>query len=92
MEKCYYKFYTPTKPLEISFRLKESEDMEFQLSRLEKVVESMKDEFQKELNALECDLHSIKEEILNDIRARHTFNSSTEEEDKENKMLSPSHI
>ena len=65
MEKCYDKFYTPTKPLEISFRLEESEVMEFQLSRLEKTMGIMKDEFKKKLDALKYDLHSIKEEIMN---------------------------
>ena len=45
-------FYTPTKPLEISFIMEESEDMKFQRSRLEKEVESMKEEFWKELDEL----------------------------------------
>ena len=40
-------FYTPTKPLEISFILEESEVMEFHLFRLEKEMENMKVEFQK---------------------------------------------
>ena len=39
--------------------------MEFQLSRLEKEMESMKEEFQKELDDLKYDINSIKEEILN---------------------------
>ena len=52
MEKGNDKFYTPTKPMDISFRLEASEDLEFQLSRLEKVVENMKDEFKKELDAM----------------------------------------
>ena len=43
MEKVNDKFYTPTKPLEISFILEESEAMEFQLSRLEKELERMKE-------------------------------------------------
>jgi hypothetical protein len=47
MEKGYDKFYTPTKPLEISFILKEGEPMEFHLSRLEKELERMKEEFKK---------------------------------------------
>ena len=45
-------FYTPSKPPEISFILEDSEVMEFQLSRLEKEIESMKEEFQKEFYAL----------------------------------------
>ena len=32
------------------------------------VVESMKNEFKQELDSLKCDIHSIKEEILNEIR------------------------
>ena len=47
MEKGYANFFTPTKPLDISFRLEESEYMEFQFSGLEKAMESMEDEFQK---------------------------------------------
>ena len=77
--------YTPTKPLEISFILEESEVMEFQLSRLEKEMESMKEEFKKELDALKYDIHSIKEEILNEIRVHHTHKSFTQEEVTENK-------
>lgn len=67
--------------------------MEFHLSRLEKAVESMKVEFQKELDELKFDLHSI-EENLNEIRVFHSLNSSIEEdEDKENKNVeSYSHI
>ena len=86
-EKKIEIFFTPTKPPEIFFILEESEVMEFQLSRLEKEMENMKEEFQKELDALKYDLHSIKEEILNEIRVHHTLNSSTEEEDKENKNV-----
>ena len=52
MDKGYGKFYTYAKPLEISFSLEKIEDMEFQFSRLEKVVESMHDEFKKELDYL----------------------------------------
>ena len=84
MDKKFEKNYTHTKPLEISFILEESEVMEFQLSRLEKEMETMKEEFKKELNALKYDLNSIKEEIWNEIRAHHTHNSSTKEV-KENK-------
>ena len=40
---------------------KENEVMEFQLSRLEKEMESMKEEFQKELDALKYYIYSIKE-------------------------------
>ena len=64
---------------------KESEVMEFQLSRLEKEMESMKEEFQKELDALKYDIHSMREEILNEIRVRHTRKSFTQEEVNENK-------
>ena len=56
-----------------------------QLSRLEKEMESMKEEFQKELNALKYDIHSMREEILNEIRVRHTRESSTQEEVNKNK-------
>ena len=59
--------------------------MEFQLSRLEKEMESMKEEFQKELDALKYDIHSMREEILNEIRVRHTHKSFTQEEVNENK-------
>ena len=38
------------------------------LSRLEKEMENMKEEFQKELDALKYDIHSMREEILNEIR------------------------
>ena len=79
--------FTPTKPLEISFILEESKVMEVQLSRLEKEMESMKEEFKKELDALKYDIHSIKEEILNEIRVRHVRKSSTQEEVKENKHV-----
>ena len=48
-------------------------------------MENMKEEFQKELDALEYDINSIKEEILNEIRVCHTLKSSTQEEVKENK-------
>ena len=64
---------------------KESEVMEFQLSRLEKEMEIMKEEFQKELDALKYDIHSMREEILNEIRVRHTHKSFTQEEVNENK-------
>ena len=56
---------------------KESEVMEFQLSRLEKEMEIMKEEFQKELDALKYDIHSIKEEIFNEIRIWRTRKSFT---------------
>ena len=39
-----------------------------QLSRLEKEMESMKEEFYKELDALKYDIHSMRKEILNEIR------------------------
>ena len=60
MEKVNEKFYKPTKPLEISFILEESEVMEVHMSWLKKKMESM-EEFQKELDALKYDIHSIKE-------------------------------
>ena len=44
----------------------------------------MKEEFKKELDALKYDINYIKEEILNEIRAPHTRNSSIEKV-KENK-------
>ena len=59
--------------------------MEFQLSRLEKEMESMKEEFQKELDSLKYDIHSIKEEILNEIRVLHTCKLFTQEEVNKNK-------
>ena len=37
-----------------------NENVEFKLSKLEKVVESMKDEIKQELVAFEDDFHSIK--------------------------------
>ena len=93
MEKVYVKFYTPTKPLEISFRLEESEIMEFKLLKLKKVMERMKDEFRQELDALKHAFHSIKEEIFSERRVLHILNSSTQEEVKENKDVeSQSHI
>jgi hypothetical protein len=64
---------------------KESEVMEFQFSKLEKEMESMKVEFQKELDSLKYDIHSMREEILNEIRVRHTHKSFTQEEVNENK-------
>ena len=64
---------------------KESEVMKLQLSRLEKEMESMKEEFRKELDALKYDIHSIKEEILNEIRVCHTHKSLTQEEVNKNK-------
>ena len=87
MEKGYDKLYTPTKSPKIYFILEESEVVEFQLSRLEKKLESMKEEFKKELDALKYDMHSIKEEILNEIRVLHTLKYSTQEEVKENKYV-----
>ena len=68
MEDNFEFFYTTSKPPKISFILEESEVMEVQLSMLEKEMESMKEEFKKELDALKYDIHSIKEEILNEIR------------------------
>ena len=59
--------------------------MEFQLSRLEKEMESIKEEFQKELDSLKYHIHSIKEQILNEIRVRHTRKSFTQEEVNKNK-------
>jgi hypothetical protein len=92
MEKIDEKIYTPTKPLESSFTLEANEDMEFKLSKLTMVVESMKDEFKQELNALKYDVHSIKEEILNEIRVHHTFNSSTKKKIKRPRILGPNYI
>ena len=51
MENFYEKNCSPNKPREISFILEKSEVMEFQLSRLEKEMESMKEEFKKELDS-----------------------------------------
>jgi hypothetical protein len=48
-------------------------------------MEVMKEEFKKELDALKYYIHSIKEEILNEIMVHHTLKSSTQEEVKENK-------
>ena len=58
--------------------------MEFQLSMLEKEMESRKEEFQKELDSFKYDIHSIKEEILNEIRVQDTRKSFTQEEVNEN--------
>ena len=85
MDKFYENFNTPTKPLDISFILGESEFMEFQLSRLEKEMERMKDQFKNELNALRYDIKCIKKEILNEIRVHDILRSSTQEEVKKNK-------
>lgn len=53
----------------------------------------MKDEFKQKLDALKYDLHSFKEDSLNETRVLHTLNSSTQEEDKDNKNVeSQSHI
>ena len=85
--------YIPTKPQDISFRLKESEIMEFKLLKLKHIMERMTDEFKQELDAFKYAFHSIKVEILNEVRVLHTFNSSTQEEDKENNNVeSSSHI
>ena len=56
-----------------------------QLSRLEKEMESMKEEFQKELDALKYDIHSMKEFFLNEIRVWDTCKSFTQEEVNENR-------
>jgi hypothetical protein len=59
--------------------LEENEVMKFKLSRLENEMESMKEEFKKELGSLKYVLNSIKEEILNEIRFHLTHKSSTGE-------------
>ena len=59
--------------------------MEFELSMLENEMEIRKEEFQKEFDALKYDIHSMREEILNEIRVRHTRKSFTQEEVNENK-------
>ena len=64
--------------------------MELQLSRLEKEMENIKEKFKKEFDALKYDIHSIKEEILNEIRALHTCNSSTKEVKKNKDVESQS--
>ena len=93
MANGYEKNYTPAKPLERSFKLEANEDMEFKLSKLTRVVKSMNNKFKQELDALRYDLHSIKEKSLNEIRVHRTLNSSTQEEEKENKNVeSQSHI
>ena len=47
----------------MSLEISRSEEhtSELQLSRLEKELESMKEELQKELDSLKYDIHSIKE-------------------------------
>ena len=50
-------------------------------------MERMKKKFKKELDALKYDIHSIKEDILNEIRVQHTRKSSTQKEVKENKDI-----
>ena len=42
-------------------------------------MESVKEVFKKELDALKYYIHSIKEEILNEIRVGHTRKSFTKE-------------
>lgn len=97
MEKCSAKHYTPTKPSERSSTIEENEDVEFKLSKFEKVVEIMKEEMvrkvdiidivkEQELDAFKYDLHSINGEIWNELSLLHTFNSSTYK-DKEKKKV-----
>ena len=71
---------------------KESEVIELQLSLLEKEMERRKEEFKKELDSLKSNMHSIKEEILNEIRFWHTRQSCTQEEVNENKDVESSSI
>ena len=54
------------------------------MSWLEKEMESMKEEFQKELDALKYDINYIKEEIFNEIMVWDTRKSFTHEEVNEN--------
>jgi hypothetical protein len=68
--------------------LEESEEIEFKLSRLKMVVESMKDEFKQELYALKYDLYSIKVDILNKIMVPHILKKKM----RRIRTLSPSHI
>lgn len=68
MEKGYDKIYTPIKPLESYFRVEENEDMQFKLSKLKLIVESMKDEIKQELYSFKYDIHCIKGEDLIEIR------------------------
>ena len=60
MGKGYKNIYTPTRPLERSFKLEANANMQFKLSKLKMVVEIMKDEFKQELDALKYDIHSTK--------------------------------
>ena len=56
-----------------------------QLFRLEKEMERITEEFHKELDSLKYDINSMREEILNEIRVRHTRKSFTQEEVNKNK-------
>ena len=48
-------------------------------------MESMKEEFKKELDGLKYGMHLIREENLNEIRVLHTLKAFTQGEVKENK-------
>ena len=58
--KMWCKKYTLARPLESSLTREENEDVEFKMSKLEKVVESMKDEIKQELDAFKYNLHAIR--------------------------------
>ena len=47
----------------------------------------MKDEMKQELDSFKYGLHAIKEEILNKLRFLHTLNSSTHDEEYDNKNV-----
>lgn len=92
MEKGYKKKYAPTEPLEISFRLEESEVMKFKLLMLKRVMERMKDEFKQEFYSLKYSFHSIKVEILSELRILHTIIHLLKKKIRRPRILSPHHI
>lgn len=59
MEKGIGRKYTHTKPPKISFTPEGIDDVEFKLSKLERVVEIMRDGIKKELDAFKDDIHAI---------------------------------
>lgn len=76
-EKEVKKNYTPTKPTKSSLTLEENQDVKFNLSKLEMVVEGMTHEINQELDGFKDDILSIKMNISNDLGFLHTFISST---------------
>ena len=68
MEKGSIKNHTSIKPIERSLTPKGNKDVEFNLSKLEKVMENMNYELKQELDAFEANIHANKGDILNELR------------------------